>query len=198
MGYTVWKYFKKPVEGTPEDAGSIRDRYPLYAFTKEKLLHKDFEEQRDMSKFVVSKNEMEEEEYKDFANQNVNCLLEYMDYVRKGKTKKDGTITLDSIQILSNRSEHEFVEDMKDIMIMNELSTREQQFHPLIFKKKYLKALKDLQFVGFWIFSPNASRFFSLLTEEESSDLEYADLDIEYDEVNIFMYLYSDTFIVNS
>ena len=151
-----------------------------------------------MSKFVVSKNEMEEEEYKDFANQNVNCLLEYMDYIRKGKRKKDGSVVLDCIQILSNRSEHEFVEDMKDIMIMNELSTREQQFHPLIFKKKYLKALRDLQFVGFWIFSPNVDRFFSLLTEEETSDIEYTDLDIEYDEVNIFMYLYSDTFIVKS
>lgn len=196
MGYTVWKYFHKPEEGTPDNAGSLQDRYPLYAFTKEKILHKDFESQRDMSQFVVTKTDMEEEEYKDFANSHVNMLLEYIDYTHVYGADKDGKPEKDAMQILSTRSEYDFVDDMKEFMIMDEMCNKQQIFHPLIFKKKYIKALQKLQFIGFWRYSPNNERFYKLLSEEEIDNLEYCELDdIDYDEVNIFMYLYSHQFV---
>ena len=194
MGYTVWKYFKVPGKGTVEDAGTLSDRYPLYAFTKEKQMHKDFEYQRDMKKFVVSKNDMSESEFKKFANSNRNNMLEYLDYMHRNGFDDDGP-SIDIIQILSTRNEKEFVEDMKDVMISDEFTTKAVSFHPFLFKKKYVKALNLLKFINFWTFSPNAISFKRLLTDEENEYVEDIDIDIDYDDLNLFIYLYGDTFL---
>lgn len=71
----VWKFFKIP-EDVKNDQFPLEEKYPLYAYTPDKRLAKQFKRERNMKVFIESKVHMELEEFQEFVAHNRSCMLQ--------------------------------------------------------------------------------------------------------------------------
>ena len=171
----------------------------LFAFTNDKELFEEFEEQRDMSMFYVKRKEIDKKLYEKFLKENKAYELSYQDLYTKNQfdlTKKT------KVKILSTWKEVESTILNTDI-IFKELT---KYIFPSVytFNDKYLETLKILGFMDVCkfvcgSFSENTSVFFDGLRTncdeyDEWDRIDYCDPDIDYDEFALFMYFNGYTF----
>ena len=189
---TVYRFYQK-YDDNILDANmdlDIQDKYPLYALTNNKKLAKEFMNQRNMDMFILRKSKMEEDEYITFANRNSSSVLspyEYTYYDRNNNFKECDTT------IVSTWNEREILSAIMDDTAQID-ETLSYDVVPFIFDKKYVKALDTLGYVAFWKLYGNVNKYRDVLTEEE---LDFADdysfPDVKYDEVSLFINMYSYT-----
>ena len=191
--YKLYKFFKIPYEYDNSDNNlSLEDRYPLYAFTKEKLIKNQFKEQRDMKRFIMTKTEISEDEYTNFVNNHRHEMLEYFDYGHRVDTDDEGYPIMDYVQILSTRDEKEMVDSIVELSTDLDTDNIDYEFNVYALKKEFIKALRNLQFIYWWKFENKNRKFFEFLKEDERDDLDNDCPEMDYDEMGVFVYLYQD------
>ena len=173
----------------------------IYAVTDKKKLAKDFMEQRDMSQFVlVTKEDLSKEELTYFMNNHRSNVLEYFAYSKLKRDKdKDTRWDTDETAILSTFLERQTVSDKSDASLLGIPEEVKLSF-PFKFTGKIHEALIALEydnifkirnfFVGDGIEYYNESGDHYIGDEEWDPD--YPDALI--DEVEVFLYLFGNTF----
>lgn len=188
-----YKFYKVPPENESDISkkNHISDRYVLYGITNNKELAKLFMKQRNMKRFILMKDHMEKEEYASFVNRNRSCLLqEYpLTTVINKYTKKEKIININIV--LSYDEELMIMEDplipcmYNDDNYWTSMATIITQ--PDIFKKKYQKALKFIDYSFNWrVMVP-----FYVLGDTNFDDEAP---NISYDEVELLIYTFSGLF----
>lgn len=195
----LYKFYKRPTDEALKNSVdlSIEDKYPLYAFTKDKKLRNEFLNVRDKDKFIEIKTDVTKEEYVEFANKNSKQSLQYyvLDHLKNYRRKeKDEQIkNIIQVKIVCTWNEIEFVEAYNDTGISEISDTINYHIFPFMLKEKYLNALKKLEYIGFWYVNANIDRYESIMTGEELDNIGYEFPDITFDELSTFVMLFGDT-----
>ena len=177
----LWKYYK-----VPDDSDAANKHYDLYAFTNIKKYAMQFEEERDMSKFIKgSVVDIEENEYEDFRDSNQQLDLDLRVYESR-MVDEDGKFGIQEVEILSTYDE--FLncsqEYSEELLFTEQLFVGVPSFK--IFKHKLLKNLKKLEYVN--MFKCLSSAHF------EDDDVDYSAPDVAADEFAIFVRCYGSLF----
>jgi len=193
---TLYKYFKVPPEGACDEF-EIKDRYPLYAITPDKDLARDFESQRDMTKFVRIKEKFPEDYVMNFINNHVAQELQYRDIAHYDRTpNEEGYHESTEYPILTTWTEMDMVDMCVNDAILQDLFDEEMcKSNPLIFSDKYIKALNLLGYLFFY-----STINVNMEKKMEECMEEFGDLstpEFWIDPLNTFLYLYGDTFSKN-
>lgn len=160
----------------------VSDKYPLYAFTNDKKLRDEFKEVRDMTKFIEFKDDVELSDYRDFANSHSRAEL------RSEKLKSFNGYGVEqfilSVPVVCTWNEMDYLSDAMDLLL-TDISYID---NPFIFKEKYMKALKDLEYIKLWSIFKGSS---DLL---ENMDDDYSAPAIGIDELQVFLSIFGELF----
>lgn len=120
----------------------------LYAITNKKKYAKLFMETRNMNKFILIKQDIDEDIYVEFANKKHGVVLDmntYRYYPKLSKNIEDS----DTIQILSTYMERMQVDSQVDQSLLGfSLSINFQD--PFILRKEWLEVLDLLEYINFY------------------------------------------------
>ena len=193
---TVYRFYSKPDKEillNAEDL-SLNDKYPLYAVTNNKEIAKDFQEKRNMNKFIMCKSEMDKQEMVQFINSNSGCLLEYRPFLHfKQRYRSDKKVKrADQVKILCTWNEKETVQACLDDQY-GESEGPTYNVFPFIFKSKYVYALRKLEYVSFWKLFGRPEIFGSFIPQDDLDDMDYSAPDVSYDELMTFINLFGAT-----
>lgn len=193
MKLKLYKFYNRPSDEVREtySNSSIDELYTLEAFTNKKSLRNEFKKERDMSKYIEIKDEVEKSEYIEFANQNNGQRLDYYMYSHK-KYDSHG-ITYEEVPILSTWFERDVVESYEEDVFDTTLF----RLFPLVFKAKYLEALSTLSYMALWGLMTGRSEYAHLMTEQEINDIDelvYSLDGVGYDRFVLFIDLYGSKF----
>lgn len=194
----LFKFYKNPSDEILENAQdlSIQDKYPLYAFTNDKKLAKEFSETRDMKKFIKRVSHIEKSEYVDFTNQNRGQLLEKYSYSRfKGYTSDASEVMTDKVELLTTWQERELTAASVDDGIADLTDFISYNFFPFIFERKYVKALDKLQFITHWKYLGYPEKYKDFISiDEVETFMDFSSPNISVDEFSVYILLFGDTY----
>ena len=182
----VWEFFKKP-----DDGGNINEhlecKYMLYAITNKKAYAKRFMTDRDMNKFIIQRHKnITKEEYIELANLERQSVLEVHEIMTVPKNKHTDS-SIERREVLVTYWEWQIIEE--PVLLFDDENFWKNMPFPLIFKDKYVKILKDFQYISFYkiflgyIIPKHAMQMF----ERYGIDDDYDSVDIEYDQLSVLM-----------
>lgn len=188
----LYKFFKIPEENEKDDV-DLEYKYVLYAITNNKETAERFKKDRNMKKFIIKiHDDISKEEYADICNdpETRSSVLEYHELLTifdDNHTRKNSKKS----KVLMTNWEFQIVKDM------DALDEYMWSFmpYPLIFGKKYVKALDILEYINFYkIFSVEKLPI-NLLEKINNAvcDDDYSAPNMVYDEVAIFINTIRDT-----
>lgn len=156
----------------------IQHKYPLYAFTNKKKLYKEFKEERNMDNFIIIKNDIDKEDFADFAECNRNA------YIEKSTLKvKDENGKVYDMDFATTTYENIVIDEMDIEYIMGSPA----DFMPyLIFNDEIVKALKVLNYPFFY-------KLITGVALEEKYD-DYDQVDVTNNDFEILCSQFSGTF----
>ncbi len=156
----------------------IKDKYPLYAFTADKKLYKEFKEERNMDAFIIIKSDIDKEDFIEYAETYRDAYLEQIDL-----RVKDDKGKVCEVPFVVTTYEQLIIDDVN----MEEMLGDSSYFPPyLIFNKKIVKALKTLLYPFFY----NTITGQPLDEDEE----EYDNIEVSNNEFEILYSQFSGTF----
>lgn len=164
---TVYKIYEEIPELS--DYGDSRE---LIAFTNDKKTYKEYISVRDKKKFVVEKCDMDDSEYRRFANKNRLQMIEYRELCtidRDKYTYKVCTIPLTAYQYSAINEEEGYFGQRGGQIICSKM-----------FKKKYREALDMLQYYIVWQMANGIE------PDDTSSFI--------FDEIALYVHLFKDDF----
>lgn len=166
----------------------VRDKYPLYAFTNDKSVRKEFKEFRDMSKFVERKSTIDDSEYRDFENSHRSQLLQK----RKLKTFNDygEEPFITEAEVICTWSEMDYMSDSMD----NILTEVNFSPNPFLFTEEYTEALRELEYINIWKIYRNPRIYSGCPGHIDLDDLDYSPPAIYPDELRVFLELFGELF----
>ena len=188
----VYKFFKIPDKELDNPNDRIEERYQLYAMTNNKEYAKRFKNDRNMKKFIYKVDKhITKEEYAELSNYDRGTILELV----KVRTIFNNNHTAENStheEILMTFYESQMLSDMESYFESEEY-WRDQPY-PLIFKKKYVKALDALQYVKMYKlinmeYTPH--KYMNKLSEYCEDD--YSGPSFTFDEAAKFITIISDT-----
>ena len=194
----LYKFYKKPDNEhiIYDDIFSVKDKYPLYAFTNNKEFCQIFINQRNMEKFIMITSKVTKEEFVDYANTNRACMLDMNEYMHLGEYVNKKRIRTNSkkVRILSTWQEKEMCEQGLEDSAITLSEYVEYVAIPYLFKKKYIDALSLIEYTSFWKLVGNSETVMDILNDGEESDMDYSAPNVLYDEFKIFIKLHGYTF----
>lgn len=202
----VYKFYSKPTNSELMYSNDLElvDKYPLYAFTKDKRLRDIFKETRNMKRFIEVTSKMSDEDYLNYANTNGGQLLSEYEYEHNlgYNSGKMGTLadcyTMEDVKVVSTWMERESVQSARDEGISDLSDYISYRFFPFILEKKYIEALRTLEFISYWkLMNPVVEDYLDVIREEDDvGDFDYSAPSVQFDELNMFIALYGYTFKV--
>ena len=154
----------------------IKHKYPLYAFTNNKKIFKEFKLERNMDSFIIIKSDIDDEDYEEYAKANRDALLDIVIL----KTLDDNNKICD-LEFAITSYEQIVIDDLSIEYLMPD------EFVPyLIFNKEIVKALKTLEYPFF------ESAYGGMVLEEDYDD--YNQPEIATNEFEILYSQFSGTF----
>ena len=176
----VWRFYTKG--GIDND-----EKYHLYAITNQKNFAKQFQEERDMNKFIIKKSEEDFDDWKELAREAGDAVLDIRDLQTKHKTDTNTYSTI-GVPILCTMYEYQTADaDFAELPIM----TEEFWFKMPnlgIFNNKLIDSLKILEYHRFY------RLFVIALQSNYDEDDDYAAPNTEIDEVGILISTFSNLF----
>ena len=178
-----------------------KKRIELYAITNKKEHAKEFKKYRDMNLFKERIFEYDDKyDWKNFANSNMECLLEKNKFLTAKVSKNSKRIITGSAIVLTTKNEYakSSVSEFGELPFIDECVLSYDwwiNWHPSvanltnkIFKEKIRSALNYLEYYAFR----------TLIYGDDSDNDEWRDsipnVDFEVDELSIFIYLYGNLF----
>mgnify|MGYP004452486811 CR=1 FL=1 len=192
----LYKFYRALDENIDTSDLRMNEKYPLYAFTTDKKIYKDFKNMRNMSKFHVIKSEISKSDFVEFANSHSNAKLDYFTYSSVDKNK----YRMMDIYILSTWHERENTDAIASEGYIYGICDPEYHFNfnislnPFILKNKWIKLLKDIVYIDAWKLFGNPEKFLSSISDDDKNDFlgyEYPDT-VHIDESAIFVFLYGE------
>lgn len=194
---TVYRFYTKPSDDVLENSSdlNVTDKYPLYAFTNDKKLYKEFIKTRNMDRFVLIKSHMEKNEYVKFINSNSGCNIIYCKFyhaVCKYPSKTEHR-HIAEIEVLCTLNEKNITEASTEDALAGSCECMEYDIFPLLFKKKYVDALNKILYLQFWGLSPSAQKYIKYMTDDEITYyIDYSYPDCTGDELVQFVCLFGN------
>lgn len=199
--YKVYLKRSKEVLDSIEDL-DINTKYPLYGFTNSKELIKAFKETRNNSRFIYIKDNMCKEDYVNFFNNNANKEINYNIFMHyKGSY-------IYEVEVPSAWHEKEQVSDFIDsgLAYVFDFGSFKYNHDILNLKTKYLDDLFKIGFLDSWKLSMvtehvDIDSIYSGYNSDDYNKIsEYMGepdifLRTSINELNIFVYLYSDLLV---
>ena len=177
----IWRFYK-----LPEDKNA-KQSYDLYAITNRKEFAKAFMETRDMNKFYLRCTKEDRETYTEYANKNLDHILDYRALVTKDKLK-NGFYGKKSITVLCTNFEYQIAtnEDSVPGCFLDEMYWTYEAPKPTIFNEKIIEALNTLEY----------NRTFKIYNSVKLSPEEddYSAPDYWIDEFMVFITTFKDIF----
>jgi hypothetical protein len=164
-------------------------KYSLYAITNKKKLAKEFENTRNMSRFMKKVSEVDNEEYVNFANEHREMVLQQESLTTR-KTYDNGLIGHTDVNVTCTFGEYQIIKDCAE---ESATSSREEYWamaRPFsIYSKKIKAALKILEY-------PVCYKFYRVEYDPKFDSIEddYSAPDFWIDELGAFIFLNRDTF----
>lgn len=184
--------------------GNAND-WVLYAYTTDKDVKKYFEETRNLKRFRRIKSKMSKKEYRSFKQDSVMDELTTEEYLYfTHDIGEDGKRIPLYTTIALTRNEQETLSTVMDGGFLLDIS--DHIICPAIFKKKYYKALKILQYVAayrYWACEQvegerTFKKIMTMMNEKEERLYGEADPhtipEIDYDEVELILSIFGSTF----
>lgn len=185
---------------------SNKDTYVLYAMTTEKKYAKRFKHERNMKRFrIVVSDDMSKEEIKEFRRKNVLAELDLYELVTFDRSQyiedeNEYVPSPEYVRVLCTANERQVLDSILEeggIMNLADLCYT----CPALFKNKYYKALKTLQYVAAYKMicaqdMPDAAFYWinGILKRKDPENYEeYDSPNIKYDELQIFIELVTET-----
>ena len=169
----------------------------LYAYTDSKDIYEEFKIQRNMKKFKCVKEDISKKDFKEFESKHGKMKLSYNTF----KTKSKIYGRMQNVDVLCTWIEEESIFKMSD-SLWKEYS--KHLFDCRLFKKKYIQVLEKLLFIKFYTFyRVNAMNelmdyyyepYYNSYGPTEDFVMEDFKRSFQYDELKIFLKLYSDKF----
>ena len=176
----VWRFYTKGEIDNDE-------KYHLYAITNQKDFAKQFQEERDMNKFIVKKSEEDFDDWKELAREAGDAVLDIRDLQTKHKTDTN-TYSIIGVPILCTMYEYQTVDaDFAELPIMTE-EFWFQMPNLGIFNNKLIDSLKILEYHRYY------RLFVIALQHNDDEDDDYAAPNTEIDEVGILISTFSNLF----
>ena len=186
----VYKFFKIPDENDRKNT-HIEERYPLYAITNDKELAKRFKHDRNMKKFIYKKHtQVTREEYIEMCNIYRGAVLEShkVTTIFKNQHTKENAIEK---EILMTYNEYQMLDTLGSYL-EDDVYWQSVPF-PLIFKKKYVKMLKDFEYITFYSLMNTETMPYHLAEKLSKYIEDYSGPSILFDEAARFITIISDT-----
>ena len=157
-------YISESESGNYKNYSLDKESKSLYALTCDKTIAKDFEALRDMTKFTRKKVDMEKDEYKSFANNHREGVLQYTQLLTKKPfeempenhnvslsafTDKYMMVTTFLEEQSLEESKDDFYTHLRDLLYSFEKGA-DKLYHPGIFNKKLLSYLNLIQYNEFY------------------------------------------------
>ena len=176
----VWLFYKNRKD----------DDEILYGVTNNKKIAKKFINERNMKNFCIEIENMEKDEYASYCNSNEHRSAVLSEY--KLATVKNGDHTSSNFyfkKVVMSYWEHQIIDDFST-SAFNETHEFIGMPIPIIFKNKYIKCLKILEYNNHFIlyalpYLPDEVE--NLVAEKLHVEDEYNTIDIENDELAIFI-----------
>ena len=176
----VWRFYTKG--GMDND-----EKYHLYEITNQKDFAKQFQEERDMNKFIVKKSEEDFDDWKELAREAGDAVLDIRDLQTKHKTDTNTYSTI-GVPILCTMYEYQTADaDFAELPIMTE-EFWFQMPNLGIFNNKLIDSLKILEYHRYY------RLFVIALQRNNDEDDDYAAPNTEIDEVGILISTFSNLF----
>ena len=187
----VYKFFKIPE--ISDDDIDLESKYILYAITNNKKYAERFKSDRNMKKFIFKEHSgVTKEEYADMCNKDRSAVLDIynLSTVFDDNHTRENTVTT---KVLMTYWEHQIVDEPSTLL--DDESLWRDMPYPLVFKKKYIEMLKELQYITYYkLMTPgNIPHHLSDKLSDISDD--YAAPSIMYDDVAIFINSVQDTLL---
>ena len=162
----------------------------LYAVTNNKKYAKKFMNERNMKNFRIEIEDMNKDEYASYCNSNEHRSAVLSTY--KLATVKDGEHTSSNFyfkKVIMSYWEHQIIDDFSTSSF-NETYEFIGMPIPIIFKDKYIRCLKFLEYNAHFIlyalpYLPNDVEHW--VAEKLHVEEDYSTVDIENDELAIFI-----------
>lgn len=192
----VYKFYlrRKHMPKIFENERGKPDDFVLYAHTGNPELAKNFQKFRNMNRFRCVKTKMKSSKYKAYASHAQEQTLTKQEYIYFKDAKTDKHEFAYMHLVLTYR-ESETLQFIMDSGVVKEFDF----FCPGIFKDCYYDALRDIKYVDafkMWITEMDSNALHALNTILEcrgEHDHEFSPMDIDYDEVEVFMSLFDST-----
>lgn len=176
----VWRFYTKG--GIDND-----EKYHLYAITNRKDFAKQFQEERDMDKFIVKKSEEYFDDWKELAREAGDAVLDIRDLQTRHETDTNTYSTI-GVPILCTMYEYQTADaDFAELPIMTE-EFWFQMPNLGIFNSKLINALKILEYHRYY------RLFVIALQQNNDEDDDYAAPNTDIDEVGILVSTFSNLF----
>lgn len=190
----MYRYYRKDAMSEEEaiarnKRNDINSRYPLYAVTVEKEHAKEFEHERDMSKYFKFTSDYDEDdedektEIQKYLNRHRGCIIEpYPLEAASGKhTRKEKRYTVTMYITMNEKQEvQEMTNFLQDPVFWKDMPSA------YVFRKDFKDALNKLRY------EDQRKLFTSGNYAMYIADLDYADPGYEYDELNIFIKIFGE------
>lgn len=176
----VWKFFKKPKEGEEiPDSVKLEDKYPLYAMTNDEQLAEDFKRIHNMHRFVVRVMKgVSREEYKRYGNTFRSTILKYAKLMTQDEGRRT-YIEVPMTEMEDTNIQEPYIESFNDENFWDLIP-----INPGLFGKKYIQALKTIQFLKMYSVTQGIP-----LDDDED---DYSVPEIIVDELHLYFDIYAD------
>lgn len=154
----------------------IQDKYPLYAFTADKKLYKEFKKERNMDSFIILKSDIDREDYAEYAQEHRACLIDRAEFSVKdddGKIQNILFAITDYEQLILDDIDVEYLMGDKSYFVSDK-----------IFNKDIRKALKVLEYPF----------FYATITGNEEELEKYDQVNVRNNDFEILYSQFSGTF----
>lgn len=190
----VWKFFKKP-DSNENISGNVplSIKYPVYALTNNKKYAKRFKKERNMNAFIVTtSDDVEPEEYAEYANNNRDAVLEISTIItREILNGIESHTEFKEVDVLITSWEKSFIVEQQ-VYLLDDDGYWYDTPSPYLFKSKYKCALKDFEYHTFHNLY-NSDMIISKWAEEEGDD-DFASPALILDELSYLIFNFGETF----
>lgn len=167
-------------------------RYELYAITTNKKYAKEFALSRDMNQFIYKVSKESREAWIEFAEIHRGLVLEMID-LDTYKENKSGLIGSQTLSIVGTAYESQCITDEYEFLDINTEVWWQSAPPPWIFKSKYKKALKAIQYWQWYmLYNYDNVAAYNLQHGEEIDVNDPPNITI--DQYNEFLMMFGDTF----
>lgn len=173
---TIWKFYKIPEGEVPSNINLV-DKYPLYAITNDKKLFTRFKNDRNMKKFIIKKDWIDEDDYAMFANEHRSTVL------REHKLNTEVKNKNKEVNMVLTMGEYTEVSESM-LYLLEDIDLWNYLLDPFLLKKDFLNYLNKINYIDFYLLYKNLYNF--------SDDCYYDVPNLLYDELNFFIAMYGD------